>query len=128
MLLRFNLSRTLPGDGEGPTAPLTCYEHRFLRFIRPQTRPGKLKAASVPVREFRLADAGICLATRSDPDEATREMTLGRGLVADVREGSVPRFLTVKFGSTLPLLRDVGCLLSSKKVLLPLSPVTRCLP
>ena len=82
----------------------------------------------MPVREFRLADAGICLATRSDPDEATRETTLGRGLVADVREGSVPRFLTVKFGSTLSLLRHVGCLLSSKKVLLPLSPVTRCLP
>ena len=58
-----------------------------------------LKAESVPVRdtsdkviiqdgrsdpaahsfeEFRLADAGICLATRSEPDEATRETSLGR--------------------------------------------------
>ena len=31
--------------------------------------------------EFRLADAGISLATRSEPDEATRETSLGRGLV-----------------------------------------------
>ena len=83
--------------------------------------------------EFRLADARICLATRSDPDEATRETSLGRSL-AVVREGSVPRFLTtrcsrrtVKFGSTLSLLRHVGWLLSSKKVLLPLPPVTHCL-
>ena len=83
--------------------------------------------------KFRLADARICLATRSDPDEATRETSLGRSL-AVVREGSVPRFLTtrcsrrtVKFGSTLSLLRHVGWLLSSKKVLLPLSPVTHCL-
>ena len=28
--------------------------------------------------EFRLADAGICLATRSEPDVATRETSLGR--------------------------------------------------
>ena len=127
---------TLPGDGEGPSALLTCYEHRFSTIHPAADSTWKnLKAESVPVREFRLADAGICLATRSDPDEATRETTLGRGLVADVREGSVPRFLTtrcsprtVKFGSTLSLLRHLGCLLSSKKVLLPLSPVTRCLP
>ena len=59
-----------------------------------------LKAESVPVRatsdksdhqdgrsdpaahsfeEFRLADASICLATRSEADEAMREMSLGRG-------------------------------------------------
>ena len=58
-----------------------------------------LKAESVPVRdtsdkvtiqdgrsdpaahsfeEFRLADAGICLGTRSEADEATRETSLGR--------------------------------------------------
>ena len=61
----------------------------------------KLKAESVPVwatsdkviiqdgrsdpaahsfEEFRLADACICLATRSEADEAMREMSLGRGL------------------------------------------------
>ena len=59
-----------------------------------------LKAESVPVRatsdkviiqdgrsdpaahsfeEFRLADASICFATRSEADEAMREMSLGRG-------------------------------------------------
>ena len=108
----------------------------------PQTLPGKnLKAESVPVwdtsdkviiqdgrsdptahsfEEFRLADAGICLATRSEPGEATRETILGRGLViltvniewvslkkevllpktcwlfAVVREGSVSRFPTTR--------------------------------
>ena len=81
--------------------------------------------------KFRLAVARICLATRSDPDEATRETSLGRSL-AVVREGSVPRFLTtrcsrrtVQFGSTLSLSRHVGCLLSSKKVLLPLPPLAQ---
>ena len=119
---------------------------------------GRSDPAAHSFEEFRLADAGICLATRSEPDEATRETSLGRGLVfltvniarvslkkevllpktcwlfAVVREGSLPRFpttrcspRTVKFGSTLSFLRHVGCLLSSRKVLLPLFPATRCL-
>ena len=113
---------------------------------------GRSDPAAHSFQEFRLA-------ARSEPDEATRETSLGRGLViltvniarvslkkevllpktcwllAVVRDGSGPRFLTtrcsprtVKFGATLSLLRPVGCLLSSKKVLLPLSPVTHCLP
>ena len=81
---------------------------------------GRSDPAAHSFEEFRLADAGICLATRSEPDEATRETSLGRGLViltvniarvslkkevllpktcwlfAVVREGSMPRFPTTR--------------------------------
>ena len=93
--------------------------------------------------ELRLADAGICLATRSEPDEAPHETSLGRGLVILTvnivwvslkKEVLFPKTCwpttrcsprTVRFGSTLSLLRHAGCLQSSKKVLLPLFPATR---
>ena len=98
---------------------------------------GRSDPAAQSFKEFRLADACICLATRSEADEATRETSLGRGLAilavniarmsvkkevlfpktcwlfAVVREGLVPRFpttrcspRTVKFGSSLPILRS----------------------
>ena len=44
-------------------------------------KDGRSDPAAHSFEEFRLADAGICLATRSEPDEVTREMSLGRGRV-----------------------------------------------
>ena len=41
---------------------------------------GRSDPAAHSFEEFRLADACICLATRSEADEAMREMSLGRGL------------------------------------------------
>ena len=74
----------------------------LLRFIQPQTLPGKPRKPnpslretplpkliiqvgwSVPVvhsfEQFRLADTGICLAMRSEAEEAMRELRSGSGL------------------------------------------------
>ena len=103
-----------------------------------------LKAESVPVRdtsdkvviqdgrsdpaahsfeEFRLADAGICLATRSEPDEATRETSLGRGLVIlTVNIARVSLKKEVLFPETCWLFADV------REVSVPGFPTTRCSP
>ena len=71
--------------------------------------------------EFRLADAGVCLATRSEADEAMRKTSLGRGLA----------ILTVNIAlrkRRCCFQSHVGCLLLSEKVLVPRFPATRCSP
>ena len=102
-----------------------------------------LKAESVPVRatsdkviiqdgrsdpaahsfeEFRLADASICFATRSEADEAMREMSVGRGLA--ILTMNIARV----FAKKEVLFPKTCCrfFFSSAKVLVLLLPATRC--
>ena len=96
------------GDSEGPSAPLICYVHRFTtihpaadaawKTKKTKSRPARDTSAkmivqdgwSVPVvhsfMEFRLADTGICLATRSDAEEAMPELRSGGGLAVLTRK------------------------------------------
>ena len=94
---------------------------------------GRSDPAAHSFEEFRLADAGFCLATRSEPDEATRETSLGRGFavltvnIAQLVAKKEVLILTVNI-ARVSLKKDyfrrhVDCWQLLEKVLLPLSPV-----
>ena len=90
------------GDSEGPSAPHTSHEFNCLngsscRRLCLENQESQIRACerlsakviiqdgwSVPVvhsfEEFRLADTGICLPTRSEAEEAVREMRSGSGV------------------------------------------------